>query len=353
MRTMSFLKEKMSIEYLTAVLLPAFVLTLLVFLLTACGAKSGASSYTPSSADIPSSLVDNPTADEDMNAQTSLSVPTYITQIDGTYFIADCYHNEVIWSDTLNADLSQWHVLTGDVSHPHTIAGDGTVYLTEDTENNRVLIFEKKDGEFVHTQTFENIGNRPHFSTYDKKTDTFYVWSSMSGEMYLFRHPKDSTRMYLTKTVQIPELNGKYIRSFTIVGDEIYFPSGICMDGSDPFVLRCDLATFSKKKEWTVPAEIAGMAQIVPIGSYYYVTVSTDSAGNQDAATILRAKSLDDLSNGQYEDIYSQYFKGGGTPYALCQIGDDWYLTEHRLPDHAIWQFKVTGDKIKDVKTLF
>ena len=56
-----------------------------------------------------------------LNSYDSLSVPTCIRKIGGTWFIADCYHNQVIYSDDLSAPLSDWHVLTGDAVQPHTI----------------------------------------------------------------------------------------------------------------------------------------------------------------------------------------------------------------------------------------
>ncbi|MDE5596462.1 MAG: hypothetical protein K2J04_01355, partial [Lachnospiraceae bacterium] len=97
------------------------------------------------------------------NPYSDLSVPTYITKVDDTYFIVDCYHNQVIYHENLSAPLNEWHVVTDEINMGHTLASDGIVYLVDDTENNRILIFEKKDGRFLHTQTFSEIGNRPHY----------------------------------------------------------------------------------------------------------------------------------------------------------------------------------------------
>ena len=171
-----------------------------------------------------------------LNSYDTLSVPTCIRKIGDTWFIADCYHNQVIYSDDLSAPLSDWHVLTGDAVQPHTIAGDGTVYLVDDTEQNRVLIFVKKGGRFYHTQTFDDIGNRPHYSVYDPGTDTFYVLSSMTGQMYLFRHAQGDTQMKLTAVHTIAGMEKSYIRSFMVEGGDIYFVSGIPLDGSRPCI---------------------------------------------------------------------------------------------------------------------
>lgn len=285
------------------------------------------------------------------NPFPSLSVPTYITKVEDTYFIVDCYNNQVIYHDNLNDPLYLWQVMTNDISMGHTIASDGEVYLIDDTENNRILIMEKGknvNGQtiFVPTQEFCGIGNRPHFILYDDYTDTFYAWSSQSGEMYLFRHAKGDTRVYLTDIRSIPSLAGIYVRSFTILDDRIYFVSG------NSSIIEADLYSFEIKKEYPVLPEMAGMIQLTQIEDYYYITISTDITGNQDYATMLRTKSLEDLSDGKYEDVY-QNFIGGGTPYYITHIDDKWYLTEHRIPGHSIWSFQVEDNAILNVTSIY
>ena len=285
------------------------------------------------------------------NPNTYLKVPTYITKLKDTYFIVDCYNNQVIYNDNLTDPVYAWHVMTSDVTMPHSLASDGQVYLIDDTESNRILVMEEGQSEngelcFVPTQEFSNIGVRPHYIIYHAPTDTFYAWSSESGEMFLFRRPKDDSRMYLTEVRSIPSLAGIYVRSFTIIDDNIYFVSG------NSTIIEAKLSTFEIKKEYPVPNELAGMVQLTPIEDYYYITISTDITGNQDYATIIRTKDLDNLIKGEYEDVYDN-FVGGGTPYYITGIDDTWYLTEHRLPGHSIWSFKVTDNQITDVQTLY
>ena len=287
------------------------------------------------------------------NYDSTLSVPTYVTKVDDLWFIVDCYHNRIIYTDNLGIPLNEWYIMCDQATQPHTMASDGTVYMVEDTENNRVLIFEKKDNKFINTQSFYDIGNRPHFTAYDETSDTFYVWSSSTGELYCFRHTPDSTRMYLTDIRKIDQLSGLYVRSFTIVGDDIYFVSGVSAAGTSPQILQCDLKTLNIKKGYPVPDELAGMVQITPIDDMFYITVSTDITGNQDYATLVRTSSLDDLSNGKYEDIYAQYFVGGGTPYNISKVDDTYFLTEHRLQGHSVWSFKVDHGEITDVVSLY
>ena len=287
------------------------------------------------------------------NFDKSLSVPTYITQYDGTWFIVDCYHNRIIYSDTLGAPLDEWYIMTGDVTMPHTICSDGTIYLVDDTENNRILVFEKIDSKYINTQVMYNIGQRPHYSVYDEITDTFYVLSSTTGELYCFRHTADSTRLYLSDIRTIPELDGIYVRSFSIIDGDIYFVSGVSDEGKPAYIYRCELSTLEIKETIPVPDNLAGMVQITKIQDYYYITTSTDLSGNQDSATIVRTKKLQNLSKGNYEDIYSAYFVGGGTPYYISKVGDTYFLTEHRLKDHSIWSFAVNNNNIENVTTVY
>lgn len=325
-------------------------------LLTACGARrpAPASDYVPEGYLQQSQLIsfdrsalnaipDNPNA--------SLNVPTYITKVEDTYFIVDCYNNQVIYHDNLTDPLYEWQIMTNDIAMGHTLASDGLVYLIDDTENNRILIMEKSQNEngqpiFVPTQEFLDIGNRPHYIIYDEYTDTFYVWSSLSGEMYLLRHAKNDSRMYLTEVRSIPSLSNIYVRSFTIIGERIYFVSG------NSSIIEADLYSFKVKKEYPVPPEMAGMIQLTKIQDYYYITISTDINGNQDYAGMFRVKDLNNLSSGSYEDIYHNFI-GGGTPYYMTMIEDSWYLTEHRIPGHSIWRFQVLDNEIANVTSIY
>lgn len=287
------------------------------------------------------------------NTFTDLSVPTQITKVDDTYFIVDCYHNQIIYHDNLTDPLTDWQVLTSEIDKGHTLASDGLVYLADDTEGNRILVFEKKEGVFYHTQTLDMVGNRPHYIVYDAPTDTFYVWSSMSGEMFLCRHDPGDSHMYLTKHISVHPLSERdaYVRSFTIDDDDIYFVSGI--PGS-PAILRADFRTFAIGADdiYPVPNEIAGMVQLTIAEGNYYITVSTDLAGSQDAATIIRVKDLNDLADGKYEDIY-QNFIGGGTPYYITEIDNSYYLTEHRIPGHGVWKFDITQGGVANVESVY
>lgn len=273
------------------------------------------------------------------NPYTSLDIPTQITKIGDTYFIVDCYHNEIIYNDDLDTPLDQWSVMTDEINRGHTLASDGIVYLTDDTENDRIMVFEKAGNRFVFSQKFDNITSRPHYIVYDEKRACFFAWCSTSGEMYIFRHKDNDSRMYLSEVKSIPELDGIYVRSFTIIGDNIYFVSG------NSNIIKADLNTFKILERYPVPSTIAGMIQLTKINDYFYITISTDDKWNQDYATIIRCRSLEGLMDNDYEDIYDSFI-GGGTPYYISEIDGIYYLTEHRIPGHSVWRFRPEGDEI-------
>ncbi|MCR4740412.1 MAG: hypothetical protein K5886_09185 [Lachnospiraceae bacterium] len=274
------------------------------------------------------------------NTYTDLSIPTQITKVDDVYFIVDCYHNQIIYNDNLTDPLNEWKVMTDEMIMGHTLAGDGQVYLVDDTENERILVFEKagkSEPKFVLTKQFTGITGRPHFVEYHEETKTFYVWCSISGQMYLIKN--DGENVYISDIKEIPELDGIYVRSFTIIGNDIYFVSG---NGS---ILRADLDSFRITDRYPVPPEIAGMVQLTKIDDMYYITVSTDASWDQDYATIIRCDSLEKLSDHEYEDIYDNFI-GGGTPYYITYFDNAYYMAEHRIPGHSIWRFTVTDGKI-------
>ena len=281
------------------------------------------------------------------NAYPSLSIPTQITKIEDDYFLVDCYHNQILTSKSLDTPLLEWSVLTDQIDKGHTIAGDGEVYLADDTENNRILIFEKKDDCFYMTQVFENIGVRPHFVTYDEGNARFYVLSSMTDELYVFGRDVESSTVFLEQILKIPGLDNIYIRSFKVEGDYIYF---VACNGQILLTSKKDL---SVREIYLVPDELAGMVQLTRIQNYFYLTVSTDLHGNQDYATIVRAKSLQELSDGIYENI-SELFVGKGTPYYISFFDDTYYLTQHcMIPGSGVYSFKVEEDMLKDIVVLY
>jgi len=316
----------------------------------------GASDKDPSEK-IFEGMLSDPVACQQKNTYDVLNVATYITRIDGMYFIADCYHDQIIYHDNIVDPLNQWNVLTNEVHYAHTIASDGTLFVVDDTENNRLMVFQKMAEGYVHTQTLENIGMRPHYVQYDAKNHVFMAWSSITGEMYLVKRAEVPEQngvypLYVDKVLKIDELYGVYVRSFTILEDGIYFISGHNNQKIIKAVINPAGDGFDIIAEYSVADELAGIVQLTKIGELYYLTISTDDQENQDFATIIRTDSLEKLAGGGYEDVYDQFGVSGGTPYYITEIEGRYYMAHHRTAENII-AFDVSDDRIENVEVIY
>ena len=282
------------------------------------------------------------------NTYDTLNVATYLTKIEDTYFLADCYHNQILFHDNLTSPITEWKVLTKDVNYAHTIAGDGTVLLIDDTDNNRIVVFKNTGEGYVQTLAFDGVGMKPHFVQYDEKRQTFYAWSSITGEMYYFKRDTITNDVYIEKILKIDELFGVYVRSFTIIGDDMYFISG----HNNQKIIRANADTLEILEMYPVTSEIAGMVQLVKIQDYFYLTISTDNQENQDYATIIRTKDLHSLANGEYEDVYECFGISGGTPYYITEIDGRYYMAHHRTSENIV-AFDVVNNEIENVEILY
>ncbi|NDO48040.1 hypothetical protein FMM75_00960 [Lachnospiraceae bacterium MD335] len=280
------------------------------------------------------------------NGYSYLLMPTQITKINNTYFIVDCNHNQIIYSDRLETDLRNWNVMTRNTKSPHALTSDGEIYLVADTDNNRILTFEKTYDRFKELQTFEDVGIRPHFADYDYVDELFYVWSSLTGEMYLYKKIQGTKSVALQEIRSIPELSGCYVRSFTILGDTILFPA---VERSS--ILMVDKKTFEVLEEYPVPDCMAGMVQISLIDGFFFITISTDKQYNLQASTVIRTKTLEGLSSGDYETLY-HLFGNSGTPYYVSHFDGAYYMI-HQNTSPNMYRFHAENGTIFDIKKMF
>lgn len=341
------------------------LLIMIVICLSACTGKQEArtidweqSGNKNDSADsVYEGMLSEPVICGQTNTYDTLNVATYITKVDETYFIADCYHNQIIYNKNLTDPLNQWNVLTDEVHYAHTIASDGVMFLVDDTENNRLLVFQKIQDSYVHTQTLENIGMRPHFVQYDAKNQMFLAWSSITGEMYFIKRADAPNQngyysLYIEKILKIDALYGVYVRSFTVIEDEFYFVSGHNNQKILKAVIDDSGDGFEILAEYPVADQIAGMVQLIKIGKFYYITVSTDNQENQDFATILRTDNLEKLVDATYEELYDQFGVSRGTPYYITEIDGRYYMAHHRTNENII-AFDINEDQIEHVEVLY
>ena len=279
------------------------------------------------------------------NPYSAFLVPTQLTFFEGRFFLTDCYHDRVLIAREAGTPPRQWQVMDAAFDDPHAVAFDGQIYLVVDTEHNSVVTYRRRGEVFEELQRIGGVGTRPHYVVW--QDGIFYVWSSMTGEMYLFARDElpGSFQIHLQEVKALPNLLGSYVRSFLIEDDRIYLP---CVN------LKCicavDKESFALKEVYPVPDEVAGIVQIVKIEDMYYITVSTDSLGDHAKACFIRTPSLAALSDPQtgYEVITGQV---GGVPYYLTSIGNSWYGPVPRGDGRStILRFDVFMHKIFNVK---
>lgn len=280
-----------------------------------------------------------------VNNYKALKIPAQITQQGNYYFIVDTYNNQVLYSTDIWKPVNEWRVMDRNLNMPHSVASDGQMYLVTDTDNNRVLCYEYINGRFQNTQCFDNMGTRPHYVAYDAESESFFVWSSVTGDMYILKKLPEYNYMYIKEIRHIYELDGFYVRSFSIEGDEVLFPSG-----NNSYMIVADKETLAVKNQYAVTPELSGMAYAKKIGNYYYMTISTDETLSHKGAKFIRTPDLGTLSEGVYEDI-TPYFPGMGIPYYIDEINGSYYVTSHESKK-SVYRFQVVEDMVANVTTV-
>lgn len=276
-------------------------------------------------------------------------VPTQVYSVNGEYIIADAYNHQMLYTKNCYKHPSEWNLMGDNLYRPHAVASDGIIYMVVDTDNDRVVTYAKNEWGFQVVECFENVGVRPHYVEYDASTQQFYVWSSMTGTMYIYKRAVDGLNVILEKTAYIEDLDGCYTRSFTIDGDKIYLPS---MGKNAIYVV--DKSNFEVQAICPVSAELGGMVQVRHEQNYYYLVTSTDAAGDQGMAAIVRSNSLAGFVEGSYEDIKDMFPEIDGIPYYITHLEDGHYYTPVICGQTSayICRFDIVNDEITNVVNL-
>lgn len=276
-----------------------------------------------------------------------LYVPTMIQKIDDTYFIVDCWNHRVLYNNSFDKDIKDWKTLT-DESYVggHTIASDGELYVLDNTDRNQVLCYKKTDdGTFKKVITIGNINTRPHFVVYDEINSYFYVIGSTTAMIYTFKNIDGI--LQLIRSDFLPELEGAYVRSITLIDNKLYTACGnssIC-----EYAILDD--GFCLEKSYLVPDEMYGMNQLVKIQDYFYLTINTDKQGDITKTNIYRTKSLEDLATGNYESLYESMGFKEGQPYFITTFDNKFFVTQISAEwNNGVKSFDVIDNEIVNVK---
>lgn len=288
-----------------------------------------------------------------MNSETnawskSFFIPTQVYQAGGEFYVADAYHQQVLHS-SVASNPESWSIMANGLYRPHATASDGVIYVVVDTDNNRVVTYMKTENGYQMLESIPDVGIRPHYIVYDKVTASFYVWSSMTGTMYVYRRDQKTNQLKLSKAVRIKELDGCYTRSFTIEGGTIFFP---CVAKSAIFAVN--KKSFKVRAVYPVETALSEMVQVLHIQNYYYLVTSNDSTREKEPKFV-RATSLAGFGNGSYEDVKSMFGGMDGNPYYITQGEDGHFycpVIEGSGEDY-ICQFDIQNDTICNVLQYF
>jgi hypothetical protein len=239
--------------------------------------------------------------------QSRLYTPTQLTKIGSLYFIVDCWHNRILYSHSLDAPIRNWRVLDGELAGPHSIASDSTLYVVDDTGRDALRVYRSSNDTFRLVETIHGCGHRPHRVRYDPTTSAFYVLASESQQ--ISKITRNSGKLHVEYTKYLPFLEHTYTRSFSIIDGFMYFVSG----PKAITKVRYQDDSYQLLETFPVPSQIQSGNDLFKIGEYYYLTSTP--------RYIIRAKSLDALRNGEWEDLYS-CLRLKGTPYYLAQFDD-------------------------------
>lgn len=282
-----------------------------------------------------------------------LYVPTMINKVGDTYFIVDCWHHRVLYSEQLEKNIENWNVLTDDsYVGGHTICSDGELIVLDNTDGSSILVYKNTETLFSEKkyqliQTIDNITGRPHYVTYDSENECFYVIASIEGTIHVLKN--NGGYLELLRSDNLNEISNSYVRSISIIDGCLYTVSG----PNYIYKYRISQDGFELEESYSVPGELSGMNQITKIEDYYYITVNTGVTGSVDETTIIRTKNLASLYNKEYENLYDT-FGFIGQPYFITYVDDEYYITEiSENHGNGIKKFSVQNNEIVNIESIY
>ena len=256
-----------------------------------------------------------------------LYTATHITKLVGTYFIVDTWHHRILYSHFPYDDLTQWNTLTDNIGGPHSIATDGDIVVYDDTGygNLRAARYFNLDhfgveieGNADEYEMVYDVGMRPHRVIFDEGTDSFYAISSGSQE--IIRLTNERGRLVIRHREELTLLNRAYTRSMSIIDGRMFFVTR--GHGIIETTYRDDV--YEVVQTFLMPTALDDLNDLFKSeAGWFYVTASPGA--------IVRARSIEDISAGRYEDL-AESLGTEGTPYYLSEVDGRIFvpqITEH------------------------
>lgn len=232
--------------------------------------------------------------------RSRLNAPTTMFKIGSNYFVVDCWHHRVLFSDDPAREVWAWDTLDEDrLVGPHSIATDGSI-----------LVVDSSDGAAVHyynASTLAWIGsiamaNRPHRINYDSTTSAFYV--VRSGSKQIVKLARSGMTLSVAHTVTLSFL-GDYVRSFRIIDGEMVFIdddgtiNAVSFDGTS--------GGYAQTGTYSLPGHMTDCNDVFKASSGKWYATSWDPA-------MIEFDSLAAMDGGTYVDVLSSWGIAG-LPY--------------------------------------
>lgn len=219
-----------------------------------------------------------------------LFAPTQVVALDNKWFIVDCWHNRVIWSTDLNTPIAQWQTVDDNLAGPHSISFGAGYFAIEDTGRHEVNFyqFNTQDQTFIKRHSLW-VGGRPHRIHYVESDNSFYVLSSETQKLH--RISMNGSSPQLAHTYNLSFLNGRYSRSFTVLGKNILFVS----QNREVILAEMNGDTLTERSRHTVPVDFADANDIFFTGNGYIMTATSNAIGF--SPTLNELSKMKNLSN--------------------------------------------------------
>jgi hypothetical protein len=278
---------------------------------------------------------------EDSEAlEERLFTATFVTRCGGLYFIVDCWHHRILYSNRWSFNLSDFASIDR-LGGPHSVACNNRIVMMEDTGYNKVRAYSldnlKSDlqnrKETIEYTEF-NTTSRPHRTAYDEKTAAFYVMTA-NNDFYKFTDSGNNITQVIKKELRKMGPECGYSRSFTITNEELL----VCCSTGKIKRYTFEQGDYQYIGAYPAPKNLNDVYH--SSSGWWYVTSTFDG--------FWRVRSLDDLAvNGTV--IGSQARKLGfrGVPYYVSEVDGVLIVPQIASPrakdESAIVTFRESSD---------
>jgi len=289
-----------------------------------------------------------------------LNTPTYLTHLNGTYFLVDCWNHRILYSSQLDANLRKWRILDDTLGGPHSIATDGHVLVAEDTGRHRIITYRKTRSlggdSYERHQVIGNVGIRPHRVLFDHLSETFLVVGSGDKSITILgKKGVGSENLHVLDRFILEELEDQYIRSITLHGENLYVVGSVQI-GIYKYSIEPEKQKIKKGGGRSLVFQQSLNLHEKYFGSndlYFFTNQNPQGEPLSGLFTstpglLLRFSALGELLDGTAQDL-SRFVVG--TPYYVSEINNLICIPE--ITEHSricFWNFQ--GDDFVNTQTF-